>query len=61
MVKAITGAIANNTTGNAATASKLTDITTDDAASSSATWRHVWFSYNNNTTGRPAYSSNLVF
>ena len=43
------------------TASKLTDITTADVASSSATWRYVWFSYDNNKTGRPAYSSNLVF
>ena len=47
--------------GNASTASQLTDITTADAASSSATWRYVWFSYDNNKTGRPAYSSNLVF
>lgn len=47
--------------GNASTASKLTDITTTDAATSSDTWRYVWFSYNDNTTGRPAYKDTIAF
>lgn len=50
-----------NLSGNAATASKLTDITSTDLASSTNTWRRVWFSYDNNTTGRPAYSDSFVY
>lgn len=50
-----------NLSGNANTASKLTDITSTDLASSTNTWRRVWFSYDNNTTGRPAYSDNFVY
>ena len=46
--------------GNAATASALTSITTTDAASSSATWRRIWMSYSNNTTGRPAYDDRFA-
>ena len=51
-------------TGNATsanTASSLTSITSTDAATSSATWRRLWISYNNNTTGRPAYTDNLAY
>lgn len=48
-------------TGNAATSSKLTDLNSADSASSSATWRKVWMSYADGTTGRPALSDSLVF
>lgn len=47
-----------NLTGNA---TSLTNITTTDAATSSDTWRHVWFSYNDNTTGRPAHKDTIAF
>jgi len=47
--------------GNAATASKLTNLAAGDAASSSATWRRVWFAYNDNVTGRPAYDDNFAY
>ena len=48
--------------GNAATASKLTSLTeSDDLASSTDTWRRIWFAYNDNTTGRPAYSDTFVY
>ena len=42
-------------------ASKLTALTTGDAASSTATERYVWISYNDNSTGRPAYTTALTF
>lgn len=42
-------------------ANALTNLTTADAASSTATQRYVWISYDNNTTGRPAYTSALTF
>ena len=48
-------------TGNAATASALTAISSSDAASSSATWRYAWFSYDNNSTGRPAYATTYAY
>ena len=47
--------------GNASTASKLTNLTSSDVASSSADWRKVWFTYTDGVTGRPALSDNLVF
>ena len=47
--------------GNATTAGKITDLNSNDNASSTATWRKVWFSYNDNVTGRPALSDKLVF
>lgn len=47
--------------GNAATASKITDITASDSASSTNTWRRVWFAYDDNVTGRPAYSDNFCY
>lgn len=47
--------------GNAATASKITDITSTDAASSSANWRRIWISWGNNVTGRPAYTDKFAF
>jgi hypothetical protein len=37
------------------TASKISNITTTDLASSSSTYRRIWFAYSDNTTGRPAY------
>lgn len=46
---------------NSAAASKLTDLATADAASSTATKRKVWFSYDDGVTGRPALSDNLTF
>ncbi len=55
------GTLAVNINGNAGTASKLTNITTSDAASSSDTWRRVWFSYSDNTTGRPAYDDTFAY
>ena len=48
-------------TGNAATASKITNLTSTDNASSSDHWRKVWISYSDNATGRPAVTTNLVF
>lgn len=42
-------------------AGSLTDLGTSDAASSTNTARYVWFAYNDNKTGRPAYSSALTF
>lgn len=47
--------------GNATTASALTDLTSNDLGSSTSTKRYVWFSYDNNTTGRPAYSPNFTY
>ena len=58
------GHILGNLDGNASTATsatKLNDITASDEASSTDTWRRVWFSYDDNTTGRPAYSNNLCY
>ena len=49
---------ANATVGYA---SKLTALTSTDVASSSDTWRRVWFCYNDGTTGRPAVSDALAF
>lgn len=50
-----------NLNGNANTASALTAITTGDKASSSDTQRRIWFSYNDNTTGRPAYDDSFTY
>lgn len=49
-----------STANTAATAGQLTDINENDKASSSDTWRRLWFSYNNNTTGRPAYDDRFA-
>ena len=57
----IYGYLNGNISGSAATASKLTNIGSGDLASSTATWRRVWFSYNDNVTGRPAYDDNFVY
>ena len=49
--------------GNAATATvagKIVDINANDQASSSATKRRIWFCYDNNTTGRPAYDDRFT-
>lgn len=48
-------------TGNAATASALTELSNADDASSSGERRKIWMSYLDNKTGRPALSSNLTF
>ena len=50
-----------NINGNASTATKLTNLTTADEASSTDTWRKVWFAYNDNATGRPAYSDIFAY
>ncbi len=47
--------------GNAATSSYLTYINSSDLASSTSTWRRVWFCCDDNTTGRPAYSDNFCY
>lgn len=47
--------------GNASSASKLTNLTSADQASSTATWRRVWFSYDDNVNGRPAYSDTFAY
>ena len=49
-----------NLNGNASTASALTSITTEDAASNSATWRRIWMCWDNNTHGRPAYDDRFA-
>ena len=49
---------ANGWEGNA---SRLSPITTSDVATSTTTQRRIWFSYNDNTTGRPAYSDNFTY
>jgi hypothetical protein len=48
------------TAGSAGSASKLTDINANDAASNTTTWRRLWFCYDNNTTGRPAYDNRFA-
>lgn len=51
-------------TGNAATATvanKISDLTISDLTSSTTTQRYVWFSQDNNTTGRPSYSSSFTY
>lgn len=53
--------LAVSVTGNAATASALTNLTTADLGSNTSTKRYVWFSYNDNVTGRPAYSANFTY
>ena len=47
--------------GNSLTASKLTNLSGSDTASSSTTWRKVWFSYDDGVTGRPALSDNFTY
>ena len=47
--------------GNADTATKLTNLTEADKASSTNTWRRVWFSYDDNVNGRPAYSDTFAY
>lgn len=43
-------------------ANKLTTIgLTGDEASSTDTWRYVWFSYNDNATGRPAWKNTFAY
>ena len=55
------GKSANATNADYATvAGKISDLSTTDQASSSATWRYVWMSYSNNTTGRPAYDDRFA-
>ena len=47
--------------GNADTATKLTNLTEADKASSTNTWRRVWFAYDDNVNGRPSYSDTFVY
>ena len=47
--------------GNADTATKLTNLTEADKASSTNTWRRVWFSYDDNVNGRPSYSDTFAY
>ena len=47
--------------GNADTATKLTNLTEADKASSTNTWRRVWFAYDDNVNGRPAYSDTFAY
>ena len=60
------GTFKGNLDGNATsattatTASRLTNIDANDAASSTDTWRRLWFCYNDNTTGRPAYDDRFA-
>ena len=60
----LTGNISGSSTscsGNSATATKLTNLSSTDTASASATWRKVWFSYNDGVTGRPSLSDSFVY
>ena len=57
----ITGTVATSISGNSATASKLTNITSSDAASNSAVQRYIWIAYADNATGRPAYDTTFTF
>ena len=47
--------------GNADSATKLTNLTEADKASSTNTWRRVWFAYDDNVNGRPAYSDTFTY
>ena len=47
--------------GNSLTASKLTNLSGSDTATSSTTWRKVWFSYDDGVTGRPALIDNFAY
>lgn len=42
-------------------AGSLTDLAATDLASSTDIWRRIWFAYNDNRTGRPAYSDDLAY
>ena len=46
---------------SAVKASFLTDLSTADSASATATKRKVWFSYEDGVPGRPALSDNFTF
>lgn len=47
--------------GNADTATKLTNLTEADKASSTNTWRRIWFAYDDNVNGRPSYSDTFAY
>ncbi len=47
--------------GNADSATKLTNLTEADKASSTNTWRRVWFAYDDNVNGRPSYSDTFAY
>ena len=62
----VEGNLTGNVTGSATScsgnsATKLTNLSSADTASSSATWRKVWFSYNDGVTGRPSLSDSFVY
>ena len=52
---------ANNFIGIATKASALTNLSSNDNASSNDTWRKIWFSYSDGLTGRPALSDGLLY
>lgn len=45
----------------AGTADKISNLTSTDNASNTATWRKVWISYDDGVTGRPAVSANFTY
>lgn len=55
------GTANNLTVPYASTAGSLTNLGTNDNASSTATKRKIWFSYDDGVSGRPALSANLTF
>lgn len=56
-----TGAIGTWGINVSGTAAKLSSLSSSDNASSTSTWRSVWMSYADGTTGRPALSSVLQY
>lgn len=62
-IKALTKFIGNleGNANSATIANAITNLSSNDNASSSTTWRKVWFSWEDGVTGRPALTDNLVF
>ena len=54
-------AFENARVASAASADKITNLTSTDQASSSATWRRVWMCDTDNVNGRPAWSDGFVY
>ncbi len=54
-------AFENARVNSAASADKITNLTSTDQASSSTTWRRVWMCYTDNVNGRPAWSDGFVY
>lgn len=56
------GNLTGNVTGNVSgTAGQLTSLTSTDMASATDTQRRIWFCYNDNVTGRPAYDDDFTY